>query len=84
MWRAPTTLKGNTFNFCKNLGSDTDYRYLFKLLRLHKVVILLEPRQFKNIVKDYYRTKIMKRIAVLKDEGKFSWVTREDHNHIMR
>jgi hypothetical protein len=58
--------------------------HLFKLLRLQKVFQLLEPRQFNNLIKQYYSAKLKRTLQSFEDTGRFTNPTREDHNYIMR
>lgn len=72
--------------FGKRYDKDERYQllYLFKLFRLKKVFQLLDPRAFKNLLKDYHRSKMKKKLDQLKDKKKFAVPSRVDHNYIMR
>ena len=52
---------------------------------MQKIFQLLEPRQFNNLIKEYYRNKLKRKLASLKEEGKkISADSKTDHNYIMR
>ena len=79
------------FFFNVNLHQDTgssmylQLLHLLKLFRLQKIFQLLEPRQFNNLIKEYYSNKLKRKLAQMKEEGKtFSADSKVDHNYIMR
>jgi hypothetical protein len=53
-----------TYMLGNNYNKNAKYQllYLLKLFRLQKIFKLLEPRQFNNIVKNYYRAKMKKKL----------------------
>ena len=52
---------------------------------MQKIFQLLEPRQFNNMIKEYYRNKLKRKLAQMKEEGKtVSADSKVDHNYIMR
>lgn len=58
--------------------------HLFKILRLQKVFLLLDPRQFNNLIKQYYKSKMMRYLKHLEQTQTPSFTRVEDHNYIMR
>lgn len=56
------------FFFISNLKASKTSNYLqllhlFKLFRLQKIFQLLEPRQFNNIIKEYYKSKLKSKLS---------------------
>ena len=53
---------------------------MFKLLRLPRLLQLIDPKQFTNLIKEYYKGKLKRVLS--NDEYKNQHFT--DHNHIMK
>lgn len=44
----------------------------------------MEPRYINNIIKQYYKNKMKRRLEYMKDNFKIHYASKEDHNYIMK